>query len=68
MTDLEKVKQYLSDELPFKAFVLIVDESEFRDDGTSVPKFDFIMDDHSTVFTALGLLESTRFIMMKGFD
>lgn len=67
-SEIEEIKQYLIDRMPLRAFILIVDESEFCDDGHSIPKFNYVKDDHSTVFTTMGLLDATQYIIRKGFD
>lgn len=67
-SEIEEIRQYLIDRMPLKAFILIVDKSEFCDDGHSIPKFDYVKDDYSTVFTTMGLLDATQYIIRKGFD
>lgn len=66
--ELEEIRRYLVDKMPFRAFILITDETELSDDEQRVSKFDYVKDDHSTVFTTMGLLEATRYSIMKGFD
>lgn len=66
--EIEEIRRYLTEKMPFRAFILIIDETELSDDEQSISKFDYVKDDHSTVFTTMGLLEATRYSIMKGFD